>query len=261
MICFSAVSLVFLSKKYGNIIALLFLGLILLTLINHERRAGFILVLLSALASLYIKKIRIVAFITPIIVGLLVYAMLQSNVVENMLYNNSPRIYELLYENKKLKATDQSYLVRRAQVEKGLTIFSEHPLTGIGLNNFVLYSVQFQGNFEGAELVINKEGLDNISSHNSYINLLAEGGLLIIIPFALLLLYNLFHFIKSYNKRSQIENAFYWSFIGMCIHLYFISEIVNVFAWFLIGIVSALSVTYSKVRARPNRLSVKKLVA
>jgi O-antigen ligase len=138
-------------------------------------------------------------------------------------------------------------------VEKTLIIFDEHSLTGIGLNNFTNYDVYFEGNFEGSQFVVNKDGTNDKSAHNSYASILAEGGLLLFIPLALLLLFNIIHFFKSFTKRSQMENAFYWSFLGMCIHLYFISAILNVFAWFLIGIVTALSV--KSQRGELNRFS------
>jgi O-antigen ligase len=75
--------------------------------------------------------------------------------------------------------------------------------------------------------------------------LLAEGGLLVLIPFLILLLFNIYHFVVNYRKRTELENAFYWSFLAMTIHIYLISEILNVFAWFLIAMTSAISLKYS----------------
>jgi O-antigen ligase len=172
--------------------------------------------------------------------------MIQTSFVEEIIKESNPRIHELIYLNENIQTEDQSYLTRRIQVEKGLIIFSNNPLTGIGLNLFSKFETDAIGDFEGSELVSNKENITRKSAHNSYISVLAEGGLLLFIPFIGILLYNIVNFFKRYNNRSQLENAFYWSFLAMLIHFYFITAIVNVYAWFLIGIVSMLSIQYAK---------------
>jgi O-antigen ligase len=151
-------------------------------------------------------------------------------------------VHEFIYENENVALEDRSILIRKLMLEKTFVIFSEHPLTGIGLNNFGNYKVDFIGNFEGGQLVVNKVGLDQTSAHNSYASLLGEGGLFLIVPFILLLLFNLYKFIFHFTYRSQIQNAFYWAFLCMCIHLYLISALLSISAWFFIGLLTALSV-------------------
>ena len=248
LVCFSAVTVSYIKIRYGMIRALMFLGVILASMLSLERRAGFVLVLISSLISLFLGKIKLNTILTSGISAITLFVILQLSFVENYLAVASPRIYELLYENDELASTDQSYLTRLAMTEKGLTIFSQNPLTGIGLNNFTNNYVELAGNFKGSELIINKLDLNTKSAHSSYIVFLSEGGLFVFVPFICLFLYNLFHFVIAYNRRKPLENAYYLSLISMFIHLYFISEIVNVFAWFLIGVVSSLSVKYSLVR-------------
>lgn len=246
LVCFSCVAVVYISEKYKKIYAIIFLFIILLSMLTLERRAGFILVMLSSFFGLFVEKLKFKQLFSFSIITIFSLLVFQLDFVKNALNSASPRIYELIYENEDITSLDDSYLVRRAQVEKGLIMFAENPLTGVGLNNFSKYGVDFTGDFAGAELVINKNNLDSKSAHNSYINILAEGGLFLFIPFVIILLYNIYNFIYTFNYRSKIENAFYFSFFSMTIHIYFISEIVNVYAWFLIGIVSGLSLKYNK---------------
>ena len=77
---------------------------------------------------------------------------------------------------------DRSYLVRLAMIEKGLTLFRDNLAFGVGLNNFTKIEARIAGNFEGSEYVVNKDIYRKVSSHNSYVNILAEGGLFLAVP-------------------------------------------------------------------------------
>lgn len=252
-ICFTAPAIVYLleaKKKTWAIIVSVFIILILLSL---GRRAGFALTLLSTVAAVSLSKIDI----PKIIVGLTLFFglqfLVQTDFVKEFFYEQSPRIHKLIYENDNIIEEDRSYLVRRLMVEKALIIFESQPLTGIGLNSFAEHKVNFRGDFEGSQYVVNKKKMNEKSAHNSYASLLAEGGLLIFVPFLFILLYNCYHFIRHFNQRSRLENSLYWAFLAMTIHLYFISAILNVYAWFLIGLVSSLSVLYQEKKALSSK--------
>lgn len=249
LICFSAPCFIYLLKiKKSKWYAFGFLIIAVFYLISEGRRAGTMLVFLPCMLALLFSKIEVKKLIFGMLVFLASFGVMQTQGAEDLVKSLNPRIYSLLYESENITTEDRSYLVRRLQVEKALLIFREHPMTGIGLNNFTNYSVEFEGNFKGAEFVLRKEGMNEKSSHNSYASLLAEGGLLLLLPFIGLLLFNVVHFVKKYNNRSQIENAYYWSFCAMSTHLYFVTGIVNIYPWFLLSIVTMLSVKYSILR-------------
>jgi len=246
LVCYSSIAMVYLRKKYSRNAMLFGLSVILFSMLFLERRAGFMLVASSTFFALNFDKLTLKTVVSMLFVGLFGFVLLQLDLVKGGLKNASPRIYETIYESENISTQDQSYLTRVAMIEKGMVIFQENPLTGIGLNNFSNHYVKIPGNFIGSDLVVQKE-LNDKSGHNSYIALLAEGGLLVLVPFLILLFYNIYHFVKDFKKRTRIESAFYWSFIAMCIHIYFISEIYNVFAWFLISMVTAISIKYSRI--------------
>jgi O-antigen ligase len=246
LICFTTPAFIYLAVvKKSKVLAFIFLALSVSLLISEGRRAGTMLVLLPSIFALTYTKINVKKMALGFVIFTFSFLLLQTTVAEEAVQSLNPRIYRLVYESENIATEDFSFLVRRLQVEKALLVFEDYPFTGIGLNNFSDFSVNFRGDFEGSERVIKKEGMNRKSAHNSYVNILAEGGLFLIVPLLLLFSLNLYNFIVKYNKRSQIENAYYWSFTGMCLHLYFITAIVNVYAWFLIGIVTMLSVRYS----------------
>ena len=240
-ICFTAPVIVHLSQKKKNLQAFLLFLIILLTLLFEGRRAGFVLVLLSGILSFYVNAFKIRHVLGGSFVLVLLFYAFQISFLEDILFSASPRVHELLYDSENIQVVDRSLLTRRLMVEKAILIYNDHPVTGVGLNNFGNFEVEFLGDFEGGHYVANKSGMNYKSAHNSYASILGEGGLLMFIPFTVLILYNLYHFIRNFNKRSAVINAYYWAFCCACIHMYFVSAILNVYTWFLIGIVTAQS--------------------
>ncbi len=242
LVCFSAVAVTYIGEKYNKIYSLLLLALIVISVVVIERRAGTVLVSLSSVAALFLRRVKLQYMFPPIIVATLLAILIQLEFVENAIFNQSPRIHELIYESEEITKTDQSYLTRRVMIERGLVVFEENPLTGVGINNYAnIKVINTDGNFEGAELVLHKVEDEHFSAHNSYLLVLVEGGLILLIPIVVLFLYLLYHFVIDFNKRTQIENAYFWSFLAVVIHLYVIAEIVNVYAWFLFGCVAAIT--------------------
>lgn len=243
-ISFTGIVVASLKKRYNIYVALIFLIIVVAILVDDGRRSGTFLTLFTGLASLLLPKLKPINGVLVGFVGIFMVLLLGTSSVEKQISDANPRIHEIIYETDEVKTTDRSYLTRLLMVEKALIIFSEHPFTGIGLNGFRQVEVDFKGEFEGAEFVEGKDGNNQLSAHNSYVNLIAEGGLFLIVPFFALLLYNITYFIIDYNKRTSQENAVFWCFLGVCVHLYFITAIVNVHAWFIIGLASAISVKY-----------------
>ncbi|GCD77342.1 hypothetical protein JCM31826_08240 [Thermaurantimonas aggregans] len=199
-----------------------------------------VLVFLGGMSVLYAdyinwKRLLVAAIAVPVFI-----AALYSPPVEAFILQSSDRIHEMIYETEKVRTEDRSYLVRVAMVKKALAIFEKHPLTGIGLNNFTNYSIAFDESFEGAKYVVTRKNIQQKSAHNSYIGVLAEGGLLLFLPFVLILLIPIYHLIRNFNSIPVVQKPVFYGHVMMAVHLYFIMSIVNVFTWFLIALASAL---------------------
>jgi len=240
-ICFSAPALIYCKNRYGLFRTYLVFAFIMYTLIVLERRSGTILTLFTVIMSLSVRSISMKTVVYSLFFSVLFAFLIRSNFTEKLIYTSSPRIHQMVYNVNDLRTQDRSYLSRLLMIEKGLTIFKSSPIYGVGLNNFRTQVVYLPGNFEGSEYVINKEELKTASSHNSYILFLAEGGLILTIPFVSLILFNAYTFVINFNNNSQYENAIYWSFLGAIIAMYFVNGILNSNTWFLIGLTTAIS--------------------
>lgn len=244
LICFAPLAISKINNSKGKYYALSFLLLLSLVLLFEGRRAGFILVLLGGFFSIYLNKI---VFTKLLFVGFIFTAisfLLNLGFVNSLIKNSNDRIYDLIYETEKVKVTDQSYLIRVAMTKKGFKIFEEFPLLGVGLNNFSKVNISIPGDFEGSDIVLRVKNINEISAHNSYISILAEGGLLTFVPFVLLLVLSIFYGLFNFNKMDTYAKSIVIATIMMSIHLYFISAIINVFAWYLLGLCSSLIYKY-----------------
>lgn len=245
LICYSPIAVYYIKTRKNKSWALAFLLLLVLILLKDGRRAGMVLVLLEGLTVLYADKINWKRLVAGAVALPIFLTTLYSSPIESFILQSSERIHEMIYQTEKIQKEDRSYLTRVAMVKKGLAIFEQYPYNGIGLNNFTNISVDFDKSFEGAKYVVNKADVQRTSAHNSYINVLAEGGLFLFIPLVLLLALNIIHFIRHYNTIQDYLPV-YLGLVGMSVHLYFISAIVNVFAWFLIGLACAATSSFRK---------------
>lgn len=241
LICFAPLAIHHLNKTSSRKSAILLLALLTVILLIDGRRAGFGLVLLGGILTLFGSKINFKQILVLFLLIISFFALLSSKIVEQFIQQSNERIYGLLYQTKDIRTKDVSYLIRIAMIKKGKSIYSEKPYTGIGLNNFTKYNAKISSDFEGAELALREKNINQTSAHNSYISLLAEGGLLMLVPFLLLLAVIIIPLIIQYNNLPGNHRAVIIAILMMCIHLYLVSAILNVFAWYLIGLCAALN--------------------
>lgn len=249
LICYTPISLYYLKSRKGYVWAIVYLIILILVQLFDGRRAGVVLVTLVGLTTLYSIQFnwkKIVLAGMSVFIGA---ALLYTPVVEKVILNANERIYGLIYNPDQVRKEDRSYLFRVAMVNKGLAIFYEYKLTGIGLNNFKSYKVPVTDDFEGAQYVIYKNKFNELSSHNSYINILSEGGLFLFVPFIGFFIYFIGFFILNFSRIRPWYRPIFFGIIGMSIHLYFIAAIVNVYAWFLI----ALAASVCSIPIKPKR--------
>jgi O-antigen ligase len=240
MICFGPTAIHFILNNYGRKYAILLWLIILALLLSLGRRAGFSLVLLTGSGVLFFNRVSFNTLVTGISTFLIGFILLSSPFIEDQIYNANDRIYGLIYESDKVQKEDRSYLTRVAMVEKGMNLFERYPYTGVGLSNFSKIEGAIDGEFEGSQFVINKEDINTLSAHNSYISILSEGGLFLFIPFILILITLNLHFIINFNSIDLDYQPLFWSIFGMTIHYYYISAVVNVYGWFVIALCAAL---------------------
>lgn len=231
------------SEWKNNLYSLTFIILITVAGFLSGSRSGSIFTLTGCLTVMALGnwiKIVLVTFF-GIFLSIAAPEIADSTIVKATVHSLNERTYSLIYESEETLNTDKSYLTRLAMIEKGMNIFEQYPLAGIGIGNFSNKSFKIDFNFEGAELLIQKEDEyeKNINPHNSYISFLSEGGIILFIPFAICMFYPLLYFLFNFPQIKNEDRAVFISILFMCIHSWFITGMVNVYGWFIIGIANS----------------------
>jgi len=145
---------------------------------------------------------------------------------------------------------------RQMMVQKGIKLFKESPLIGVGASRFRKESTELE--LSGVFRLYSQSKFDRKSAHNSYIGFLAETGLVGSIPLAILILMLGFQGVKAGIRQARREEL--WalsvitSFIGMSIHMWTISALAGTVTWFAYGLVAALILFDRRVQKRTRDL-------
>jgi len=241
LIMFTPIALYYLKIKNHTNMTIVLLGCVFfLAAILSGSRSGSVLVFINVAAFivLFIAKRRVFLF-AVIFFGIPISIILANGTHEEVIKTLNPRVYELLFAEDVFEK-DASYLTRLAIVEKGLSLFSDNPLTGVGVNNFGAVKGRILFNFEGGDLIAHdKDFFQKASAHNSYLSILTETGLVGFVPFIILLLVSLIKLLKNSLKGDSLSKVLILGYLGLLIHMYFISVILNVYAWVFIGLIVA----------------------
>lgn len=245
LILFSPMSVAYIQEKRKNLFySILFTISITMVGFLSGSRSGSLLALSGCILVLSLSswvRVAITSFIIAFIAIAVPYIK-DNQTVKTTIHSLNERTYNLIYDTESTLTSDQSFLIRLAMIEKGLELFKDNTLTGVGIGNFGKTKVDLEFEFEGGDLISQKEEKlgSGISAHNSYISFLAEGGLLLFIPYVFLMFYPIFYFITRFNSIKSYEKAIFISIIFMCIHSWFISAMLNIFGWFVLGIANSI---------------------
>ena len=141
---------------------------------------------------------------------------------------------------------DMSWLERRAQINKGLQIFKQHPVLGIGAFTFPRYSIVIDvSNIERDRKKL--KGIDNRSAHNTYIEILAETGIIGFSTFILMFSLAIFPFLKRLNDLgNSFEGCVFITILGLLGYFYLISGFYGTSAWITYGLILGASTKLSE---------------
>ncbi|MCW3093140.1 MAG: O-antigen polymerase [Ferruginibacter sp.] len=231
------------NRKKGVLLVPFFLVVMLLT----GGRSGAVLIILElilVLTIIYPALQKLARIVTPVC-GLL-FILSQTDL--SQVYLNSladeveslnPRFANLLRGvDEGDLSFDKSWLERKLMVEKGLEIFKEYPIRGIGPNNFYYFDSKLSSFYEfdrlGGDTI---EYYNSRSAHNSYIQVLSEMGILgLSILIGLIIVPLFFFFRKFFSGKMDLQFLPFVSLLGISMHLYAITALTGANSWMIIGL-------------------------
>lgn len=150
---------------------------------------------------------------------------------------------------------DKSWQIRLLMIQKGNILFQESPVFGIGPGQF---------RYRVADLIIpvalryeSNAYFNEKSSHNSYMQLLAEGGLALAIPMVLLLFWLLISGGRAALRMTRAGEGWaipVWvSFVCFSTHFWAVAGFTSTAPWFLYGFLGAVILRATKITRLPVR--------
>lgn len=202
------VTIYFISKKqmvqklFGVVCFSAFICIIVMT----QSRAGFLGVLLSFIAVYYYSKRKAQMLLYTGAFLLIGLPFVPSSYFERM---DEIKI-QGVHDN---EISDYSSASRLLLWEVGLDIFKDHPIFGVGNQNFSKAKFEYIYKYAGSAdsglmaVVFGKDWKGGLThSHNNFINILSEGGLISSVPYILLILVPLRNGLRVHKKfRYQVN--------------------------------------------------------
>jgi len=234
--------------KLGKAASIYFLIAFNLGIIFTEGRSGTIVFLIETLFIIQILfPFSKSLFKGLILFGVMLYFVTSSPVVQPILLRfadviepANPRVADLIRGEKSGDLEeDRSWLIRLVMVEKGLELFDKYPVFGIGINHFKSMDGSLRTAYINRRLhKYTKEGLNETSAHNSYLQLLTENGLwglicvilLAFIPIITLLSKLAFNFDLTYSDLAMA------GLFGISIHWYTIASFMGGITWLIMAL-------------------------
>jgi O-antigen ligase len=137
---------------------------------------------------------------------------------------------------------EKSYMIRQLMIQKGLRLFEDSPIIGVGASRFTKETITLE---IPQVLAYGTQSHFNIkSAHNSYVAVLAETGLIGSVPFLILLIIlgirGLKATVKQVRKGRVVVLSVFTSFVGMSIHMWTMATLTNTANWFVYGLLAAV---------------------
>lgn len=159
--------------------------------------------------------------------------------------NNIRSVLDQRYSTVQKLEEDKSFMIRQLMIQKGIRLFWESPIIGVGPSRFKKSSTALD--MPRVLQYASQKHFDSKSAHNSYIDLLAETGIAGAIPFGLLLISLIIGGLGASLKLAQ--QGEYWGvgvfigFLTMSVHMWSIATLTNTANWFIYGLVAAVIVS------------------
>lgn len=260
LLCCIPIVFYYLNHKYSQTQIYLWLLFFIIAMLFTNGRSGAIIVMLESLLLLgvfnrFFRRLSVLIFAIMLLPMVLTGSGDYDEIMEgSAVYfeDINPRFAKLLkQEGDGDLNMDKSWLVRQLMIDKGKEIYEKYPALGVGPNGFKYYDSRFSTLSDYSRLGGHTEEYYNSrSSHNSYVQVLTDFGLLGMIAFLLLLSIPIIYFLLDYIKgKADITMVPIIGLLGSAFHYYAITAITGAISWFVLGLAWA---TYLKKNSRPK---------
>jgi O-antigen ligase len=254
LVVISPLGLYGLGKKRSKILYSL---LLLVYMFFNESRTGFAILAIEMIfvysQLFHIKNLRLITIVGIVIVALFFLTPLHS-VVGTAIMPYNEDVGNLISDPESVFYYDKSWIQRKVQVQKGLQIFKEHPAIGVGPSNFSKLDVDINvsgiQNVDDTTLDTVMKGSSNRSTHNSYVTLLSEFGIIGLLAFVFFIIAYLRIVFRNSKSLDDFEYMLFVCVIGMLVYFYTIAALYGTAVWLFYGLIYGYTNMYRRVKYR-----------
>lgn len=221
-----------------RILAAASLGLCILAIIFTFSRSAFLGLVVMLVAMNILNPPRIGGVIGYMLIFVLVLQFMPANY-----WDRISTLSSLLPDSSSLEAQSEvSFRGRSSEGQVAIDMFLDHPILGVGLDNFSLYYQEYS-----RDIGIDARRVER-TAHNRYLEVLAEQGIVGFTAYMLMLL-AVFRSINLARRRfrdaglkeyERMASAFAVSLLGYLIIYFFIDDAHPRYFWLLFGIAFGL---------------------
>lgn len=244
---------IYLLLRYGWRVVSIQMGILAYSLLYADSRSGAIIILAQgtflAILSLAQNSRKLRSMIMPIFIMVMfpatIISYLYGNNIEesissagSLIEEISPKLSSLLIDRNAALERDKSWLVRLAQVDKSLDLFQRYPILGVGWGHFT----HVRGHIDVQQYIWLNDTYDSYaltrSSHNSYMQVLAETGFTGFVIFVFINAYVLIRFFASFRRPwdFRIIGCLGISLLGTSVYFWTISAVSGAVWYFILGL-------------------------
>lgn len=208
-------------------------------LVNNSRTAW---ITTALTASIFLLTFALVKRRVGLAVAVAFFGLVSVLAIWSAVPDSIAKNVTLEYETFNDLRRDKSWMIRQLQVQKAEELFEEHPILGVGPGQFRFQVVAL----DMPDVLASRSAFDfnDVSAHNSYIQFLAECGLLFTAPYIGLVLWLAvagFRASTALLRRGEVWGlSLYSGLVGMSVHFWTISGLTTTGPWFIYGAAVAL---------------------
>ena len=223
----------------------------------NRGRAGSVLIileiiLLHSIISIRIKRIFLISLIPIVLLFVTVKPSTLHSAkisVGNKVSVLSPRVGQFISGKGSSGdlSQDKSWLTRQLMIEKSLEIVRKYPFFGVGPLNFTKYIGDLDAFIDDDKYhrlvgrLYNESDLNSTSSHNAYIQIYSDYGLIIFFLVVYILLQSIVKVIGGLLSKEGLGeyDLIHVSVLAMSLHFFVISSFVGTLTFFILGLAQA----------------------
>lgn len=212
-------------EKRNRVLGFLLTAAIFLAIISTQSRGGFLGLMVCSVFFFLRARHKMVMIAVILVLGAIAAPFASSS------YQS--RLSTITAEGEERDLSAGSRLVLW---QAGMMIFRDHPFFGTGFMSFPSAKMEYKDQVDADEELLAYTFNDSKVAHSTYVQVLSEGGLFLMIPFSLLIIGSMTRnarlriiYRDRHDPLLDLLNSIEAGLVGLCVCFIFLNGLMNIF--------------------------------